>query len=217
MKILIINPNSSQIITNTIYNEAKKFQNMNEEISVKKAETGPKAIETNYDEVIGSTFVINKFRKEEEKYDAGIIGCFSDPGLDAVREIVNIPVVGMAESAIHMACLHGSRFSFIATGDAGDISVFYEIARRYGVESRLASVRCLSVEMEEINKSKKELIKTNIERCVYEDGANVVILGCAAFAGFGEILTSEMKIPVFDGVKESISFAKMLVDYNYKI
>ena len=178
MRILIVNPNSSQIITDAIYDEAKKFQTENLKISVEKAETGPKAIETNYDEVISSSFVINKFRKEEGKYDAGIIGCFSDPGLSAVREIADISVVGMAES-IYMACLYGSRFSFIAAGDAGDISVFHEIVRGYGIESRLASVRCLSVEMEEIDISEKELIKTNIEKCVNEDGANVIILGCA--------------------------------------
>lgn len=217
MRILIINPNSSDAITNSIYNEAIKYQNDNLIIDVEKAESGPKIIMTYYDELLAAAFVVNKFQEVGEKYDAGIVGCFSDPGLAAAKEIMNMPVVGICESTIYTACLCGNRFSIVAAGGSEEISVFHEIVRKYGVESRLASVRYLSIGTEEIGHKERELIKENINKCVYEDGANVIILGCAAFAGLGDVLTAEMKLPVLDGIKESISFAKMLASNSKKL
>ena len=215
MKILIINPNSSSVVTDSINNEANNFRNDNLLIDVVNSETGSKAIETNYDEIVAASFVTDKFKKVEKKYDAGIIGCYSDPGLNAAREVVNMPIVGIGEASFYTACLYGGRFSIIASGKEGDISVFYEIVRKYGLESRLASVRYLSLGIEEINKSKEALVEEHIKKCIYDDGANVIILGCGAFAGFGSELTKKIGIPVLDGIKESIAFAKMMIENNY--
>ena len=39
---------------------------------------------------------------EREGYDAAVIGCFGDPGLDVVEALVDIPVTGPAKAAIIM-------------------------------------------------------------------------------------------------------------------
>lgn len=214
MRILIMNPNSSQIVTNSIKNEANKYSTEDLEIEVISDEMGPLAIETNYDEITAATFVINRIKDVEYAYDAAVIGCFSDPGLAAAKDIADIPIVGIAEASIYAACLKGDRFSIVAAGGHTDVSVFYEIVRKYGLESRLASVRYLSLGIEDVNLGKKALIKQNIDKCVYEDGANAVILGCGAFAGIGSILMEEAKIPVIDGIKESISLARIMVTHR---
>lgn len=212
MKILIINPNSSKIVTNSINNEANIYRAEELEIKVISDEMGPLAVETGYDEIVAADFVVNKLKNDGHEYDAAIIGCFSDPGLAAAKDTFDMPIIGIAEASIYAACLRGSRFSIIASGGPSDISVFYEIVRKYGLESRLASVRYLNLGIEDVNLSKKSLIKQNIDKCIFEDGANVIILGCGAFAGLGRVLTKEVQAPVIDGIRESIFYTKMMVE-----
>ncbi|NLN49152.1 MAG: hypothetical protein GX154_08765, partial [Clostridiales bacterium] len=78
MKILIINPNSSKIVTNSINNEANIYRAEELEIKVISDEMGPLAVETGYDEIVAADFVVNKLKNDGHEYDAAIIGCFSD-------------------------------------------------------------------------------------------------------------------------------------------
>ena len=55
----------------------------------------------------------NGLRAEAEDYDAFLIGNIFDPGLHELRELLNIPVLGLCESSVHVACLMGATFSVI--------------------------------------------------------------------------------------------------------
>lgn len=44
---------------------------------------------------------------EAQGFDAAILGCFGDPGLDVIRSAAAIPVVGLGESALRAAAAHG--------------------------------------------------------------------------------------------------------------
>jgi allantoin racemase len=52
----------------------------------------------------------NGLRAESEGYDAFLLGNIFDPGLHELRELLNIPVLGLRESSVHVACLMGRRF-----------------------------------------------------------------------------------------------------------
>ena len=73
-----------------------------------------------------------------------------------------------------------------------DIAAFHESVRKYGFESRLASVRCLNVGVEGVDESILDKMKEICRKCFIEDGATGIILGCAGFAGYGRRLTKEL-------------------------
>ena len=50
---------------------------------------------------------------EQEGYDALILGCYGDPGIDGIRELISIPMVGPGEATALMAASLGHRFSII--------------------------------------------------------------------------------------------------------
>src|SRR4030095_16413840 len=59
--------------------------------------------------------VLNKIMQAAEReYDAVAIGCFLDPALQEARELVPIPVFGLGETSMLMACMYGHKFSGIA-------------------------------------------------------------------------------------------------------
>lgn len=74
---------------------------------------------------------------DEQGYDAFALGCFFDPGLREARSVARIPVVGLAETCMLVACSLGRRFGVVSLTDfQRDLSV--DLAAQYGLASRLA-------------------------------------------------------------------------------
>jgi allantoin racemase len=87
----------------------------------------------------------NGLRAEREGYDAFLIGNVFEPGLHALREVLNIPVLGLLESSIHLACLMGASFSIVNVNPKFSRKVTENIAST-GLQSRLVSIDDMSVE-----------------------------------------------------------------------
>ena len=87
----------------------------------------------------------NVHRAVREGYDAFLIGNIADPGLQEAREIADIPVLGLCESALHVACMMGASFSLV-TINAKFTPRIEENVRRYGLDGRLAAVNRMQVE-----------------------------------------------------------------------
>jgi len=97
-RILVINP----IVSDRFEEFNKDFFNRNAhplfEVEVANLTYGPASIESYYDDSLAAPFVVQKILDAEKKgFNAMIINCFMDPGLDAAREVVSIPVVGAGE------------------------------------------------------------------------------------------------------------------------
>ncbi|MEE0740744.1 MAG: aspartate/glutamate racemase family protein [Emergencia sp.] len=216
MKILFVNPNSSALITNILRKEAEKYAGENLIIDVTACADVPTAIETRYDELLAGSQVVKLLQDMQGEYDGAVIGCFADPGLSAARDLLGIPVVGLYESSSFFAKFHGGGYSIIASGDYRDISAWHGSIRAIGDSQNVTSIRCLNSTVEDAAGESDEKICKLIERCKVEDGAEAIILGCAAFAGRGAKLSAMMDIPVIDGIEESIRIIEMLCKYRRK-
>ena len=87
----------------------------------------------------------NVGRAVREGYDAFLIGNIADPGLREAREIANMPVLGLCESAMHVACMMGANFSFVTINEKFTPRVV-ENVHRYGLTARFAGANRMSVE-----------------------------------------------------------------------
>jgi allantoin racemase len=87
----------------------------------------------------------NGLQAEKDGYDAFLIGNIFQPGLHELRELLNIPVLGLAECAVQMACLMGPRFSIINVNPKFN-RVIVEGIQLQGLESRMVSVEMMTVE-----------------------------------------------------------------------
>jgi allantoin racemase len=80
----------------------------------------------------------------EQGYDAFVIGHFTDSGLYEAREISRIPVIGLGESSMHMACMMGRHFSLIGL-NRKSLGFIEERAHLYGLSSRLSPSQTMSL------------------------------------------------------------------------
>jgi len=213
MKLLLINPNISEDVTAIMAAEARRSASPGTEIRTATAPFGALYIENRIEASIASHAVLDALAEHGAGVDAAIISAFGDPGLAAARELVDIPVVGIAEAAFLMAWTLGRRYAIVAmTKRLG--TWFRECAIEHGLDGRLVSVRALDVPVTDIAKAKEQLRDGLVAEClaaVDEDAAEVVILGGGPIAGLARELAGQIPVPTLDGVSCGVRLAEALV------
>jgi allantoin racemase len=211
MKILIINPNSDLGITEAIQKTVDKFTQGAFEAVCRPTPGAPAFIETYEDAIKAAPGMIQLVRENEDKYDAFVIACHSDPHLDTIKESTKKPVVGIGEASMKMASMLGHNFS-VVSDNAHSIPNKEFLARQYHLQDALASVRVPLEEMSRLSDEEKYLQTARL--AVEEDRAEVIVLGCAAMTGLDKPLQKKLGIPVLDGIVCALIIASGLVQYG---
>lgn len=205
----------------------KQVKSFLEELSFKDTcvdildfDNGPTDLEYYYSEHIAIKLMMEKIPKIQKDYDAITIGCFYDPGLRELREILEIPVLGIGETSMAIASLLGHIFSIIV-GRKKWIPKMSDNALIYGHNKKIASWVSIDMTVENFhNKSKEEIIEVIVDsskKAIEEDLAEVIILGCAAIEGVTDTLQKILKIPVIDPVAVTFKVAESIADLKKKM
>ena len=212
MKLLLINPNISDTVSDLIRLEAQRSASPGTEIEVLTAPFGVAYIETRFESLIGAYATAQLAAEHHARFDAVVVAAFGDPGLSGLREVLPVPVTGLTEAALASAHLLGNRISVIAISQR--IQAWYrEVITAYGFRSRLASIRALDRPLSSIGGIQDEhaqALRTLAERAVDEDGADVIVLAGAPLAGLARTLRGQLPVPVVDGVSSAVRHAETL-------
>ena len=212
MRILVINPNTTVSMTLKIGQAAKRVASPETEILAVNPKTGPASIEGYYDEAISLAGLLQT-AQEHPGVDAMVIACFDDTGLDALRCMVNCPVVGIGEAAFHVASMLANKFSVVTTL-ARSVPAIEHNLHRYGLASRCIRVRSSEVaviDLEHEHGEARRRISAEFRRAILEDRAEAIVLGCAGMANLAESLAAEHGLPVLDGVACAVALCESLV------
>lgn len=211
--ILIINPNSSLEMTAAIDKNAQSF--VADDLTITTMHTpGASAFVATYeDQFKAAAGMVELIRTNQDNYDAFIIACHADPNLDLMKEISNKPVVGIAEASMKLATMLGHCFSVIGPVDKSSANK-KALVDKYGLSRELASVRAADLEC---GATLEEKLIAAGRKAISQDGAEVLVLGCAGFAGLDKRMEAELGVPVLDGVVSALIIATGLVKYNTKI
>lgn len=213
MKLLVINPNISGEVTELISAEAERAMTAGTELVAATARYGVEYIETRAESLIAASAVAELIAEHHREVDGVVVAAFGDPGMPALKEIVDVPVVGITEAALAVAALQGRRFSIVAISDR--ITAWYrECVRDNGLDSRLASIRSLKDPLNGIgdvqNDFRERLLELSRE-VVEHDGADVVILAGAPLAGLARQIKHLIPVPVVDGIASGVAMCESLV------
>ena len=213
MKILCINPNSSPEVTEAIEEICRKYALSETEIEVKCIKEAPSGIESYHDAAISEKYLLERFEEWKEKYDGFIIACHSDVGVDLLRELTDKPVIGIGEASMLLALPLGHKFSILSL-KRKKIPQKEDLVKKYGLENRCASIRATGLGVVANNKEKREKLIQEGEKAVKEDGAEVLILGCAGMAGLDKEIEKIVNVPVIDGVVSALMLIESLIRYG---
>lgn len=185
------------------------------EIEVQSVSSGYPSIESERDVVaVAAHLVSGMQRAEADGAHAGIVGCFSDPAIDAIRETVRMPVIGPGQSAIALALQLGESYSILSPLDRGAKRARPRL-RGQGLMERLSSIRGIGVSVVDLvqgDRSAWDRIVDAGRRCI-DDGADVLVMGCMsmAFMDVDRELADRLSVPVVNPVLAALKTAETML------
>lgn len=219
MRILLINPNSTKSMTDQAERSARRAALPTTVIEAINPADTPRSIEGHADEAMSVPSMLRLIRDGEAKgFDAYVVACFDDPGLDAAREVAGGPVFGICQAAVQVAMTISKRFSIITTLPRS-VPIIEDLVLEYGAAHHCRRVRSIDMPvlaLEENTCLTEEQLALEIERSKCEDHAEAIILGCAGMSELCERLQLRCGLPVIDGVTAAVKLAEAYVSGGYR-
>ena len=219
-RILWINPVGTSVFDEPIRELTNREKHLGTAVDVVSLGKGPRHLEYHYYEALVLTDVLHTVKRaEKEGYDAAVIGCFYDPGLQEAREITEgLVVTAPCEATLHVAACLGHRFSIIV-GRKKCIPKMHENVVNYGFGSRLASFKSVDLGVHDFHRKPGETARrmgAAAEEAIKNDLADVIIFGCTIQFGFYRELQHKLGIPVIDAVLAPFKYAEFLIELKRK-
>jgi Asp/Glu/hydantoin racemase len=207
-RILVVNPNSNEVVTKGLADALAPIVFADgPEIDCVTLKEGPYGIETQ-EHVESVTLPLRRLVAGSNEVDAFVIACYSDPGLHVCREATSRPVFGINEAGVLTALARAERFGVIAIGQRS-IRRHVRYMRQMGLLERFAGERPLNMSVAETAAGEKTL-----ERMLEvgkelrdEDGADVIVMGCAGMARHRRRLEAALGVPVIDPTQAAVTMA----------
>ncbi len=188
------------------------------------AERGPSAIESWTENALATAEVVRlAVEAERSGADAVLIYCTADTGLYEARERVDIPVVGLMESAMHLAAMLALNFSVLTFLEETEVR-FEQFARRYGLAWALRSVRAIGLPVLALDTDPAltlERLAAQAERAVVEDRAHALVLGCGGFPDAESTISRRLDalgidVPLIEPSLAGLKMAEALADLGWR-
>ena len=212
MQILIVNPNTTASMTDKIARAARSVVRPDTRIVATNPTEGPASIQGYLDAALCVPGILDAVSRHAG-YDALVVGCFDDTGVDALRCVVDVPVIGIGEAAYHAASMIAPRFSVVTTLSRSVAGLEANLLK-YGFDRKCGRVRASDVPVLSLEAGDEDSIakiRQQVTLAIEQDGAEAIVLGCAGMTDLMARLSDEFRLPVIDGVTCGATLAEALV------
>jgi allantoin racemase len=183
-------------------------------VSLVRASPSPASMESLYEENLWVPALAEALLDAETQgIDAIIVGCFDDPGVDALREIATRTVViGPGNASMHLAAQVGDSFGVVTAPTVGSLRRFVQAQ---GMRNWLVDIAVVDTPVLELGHDVKATI-SHIESgagILIQKGASAIVLGCMsmAFLDIDHELTQRFDVPFVNPAKAAIGAAVTIV------
>lgn len=208
MKLLLLNGNTDEAITQRLATAARGM--CAHEITPVTAPFGARYIASRAAVAVASHAVLEALAQHigpdnAKGYDAAIIACFGEPGLDAARETFPLPVLGMADASIR-AALHVAPRVAVLTGGAAWVPMLEEFFLVRGLTREQVRVAAITPTGDMIARDPEgaAVLLAETARAEIAQGAGAVLLGGAGLVGLDALLQPLLPVPVICGLRATL-------------
>lgn len=202
MNLLVVNPNTTESVTRRLHDHVSAI--IGDEATVRSvtATVGAAYISDELSFAIGAYAALDAVAADIAEHgvaDALLLGCFGDPGIDALRQLTGRPVVGLAEAAMREAASYG-RFAIVTGGTAWK-PMLERLARALGWREALQAVHVVEATGAQLAGDPNAAVALLRGVCLQaSEEVDAVILGGAGLAGMAEKIESAMDVRLIDSV-----------------
>ncbi|WP_170979565.1 aspartate/glutamate racemase family protein [Roseomonas sp. HF4] len=210
MRLLVANANTTEAITQACAEAARVAASPGTEIVAATPRFGPAVISSRAENAIAGHALLELLAEHAGRVDACLLAVSHDTALEAARQMMPCPVVGMTEAACLVGCMAGGRFGLVTFGG---VETYRELVARHGLTSRLAGLAGVDATPPEAVADPEgvgDKVLDAVARLAAE-GADSVVLAGAALAGFDRRLQARAPVALLDGMACGVRMAEMLV------
>lgn len=218
-RVRIIAPANTDVFNRRILDAVNSVVPPDFEVDITNITQGNDCIQNRYNLAENAIPVVTLAKKTElEGYEGIFVTDFDMCGVEAAREVVDIPVIGGFRSSAFTAMMLSEKFSII-TILGSTVAMQLEHIKTFGLSENFASIRAIDCPVSELEDQDKvrELVFAKAVKAIEEDGAQSFILGCTGFIGIAEKVSKKLTdkyngfIPVIDPNMAALSYLVLLV------
>jgi allantoin racemase len=213
MRILVVNVNTTESMTESIGKQAFDVASPGTEIIPLTPSFGAESVEGNCESYLAAVAVMETVRDYPEPFDAIIQAGYGEHGREGLQELFDVPVVDITEAAASTAQFLGRTYSVVTTLDR-TVPLIEDRLHTGGLSARCASVRASGLavlDLESDPEAAVDAIAEQAARAVQDDRAEVICLGCGGMSGLAERVVKRTGVPIVDGVTAAVTIAESLV------
>jgi len=212
-RILVSNPNRIEACTRLIDEQARIAAGPDIEILTVQPHWGPVELASELEATVSAVGVLDAIRSTDVTYDAVVLAGFGEPGTEAVRRMVDCPVVDITEAAPMTAMLLGRSFGIVTSTHAA-VPLVADRLRQLGLDSRCAGIDAVGLGVPELVGDPAAALRA-IHGCAQEvltrTRCDTIVLGCAGMAGFADELAKLLMVPVVDPLRAAVTGVQQLL------
>lgn len=209
MRILIVNGNTTQAITDRVVAVARRCAPANVEFVGFSAPFGADVVKSAPENLIAGHAVLQALAEHHEGFDAAILAISFDTALAEARALLPIPVYGITEAALMKAAALGGSIGVITLG-ATSLPLYQSVFARYPASASIADVGVVdvaSVQAYVAAERLEELVLGEINRMAARHAVATIVICGAAVAGIAERLQPQTACKLVDGVPAAVEAA----------
>jgi allantoin racemase len=193
--LLLINPNTTVAMTAQMAAAAARLLPKGIAMEALTAESGAPVIASRDSYAIAAEAVLEVYARARGPYGAVVIGCFGDPGLEALRAVAREPVLGLAESSIREADALGEPFAILTIGKAW-VGMLNERVALASVKTPFVGVFAGEGTGLDVSRTEREAVAdlNRLAGAAVAAGARTLILGGAALTGMAKRLSADARL-----------------------
>lgn len=182
-RILVVNPNTSHEMTAAIDRIAQATAGRHATVRTVCSQHGPHTIEGALDAALGTAGMLEVVAASTEPFDAIVVACFGDPGVEALRLLVRVPVIGIGAASFLQAACISQRFA-IVTPSVGTPERYAAVTAAMGLRQQFLGTYQTALSVVDFESGDPTVLETlmfHAQQAV-KDGAECLLFGCAGIA-----------------------------------
>jgi allantoin racemase len=213
MRLLVLNANTSDFVTETVGTAARTFASPGTEIVLATGAFGARVITSRSEHAIAEHAAIDILARQADGCDGILVAVSYDTAVRAAREFTGLPVLGITEAALMAAMACGTRIGLVTFGKRVT-TLYRELIAAHGWSSRLCGIRTIESGAPYAAGDQGEVDREIVAAAlglVARDDAEAIVLAGAVMAGRSRSLEAQVPVPLLDGVRCGVPMLEAMV------
>ena len=214
--ILVVNPNTSEDMTAAIDRVGQAAAGASATVVTLRSQQGPHTIEGPLDAALGVAGMLEVIGAYTQPFDAVVVACFGDPGVDALRVLVRVPVIGIGAASFTQAAFLSQRFA-IVTPAVGTPERYAAVAAAMGITRQFLGTYQTQLSVADFESDDPTVVDTLVFHAqqAVKDGAECLLFGCAGIADQIQEIAERVGVLCLPSVAAGVSQAIACVRHRH--